>query len=247
MQFRDRVHPLRKLHTMKQLMILSLALLGVFGSQAQNTMNPYPRTITVTGVAEREITPDQIYVNIQLREYQPKGGSKVNIDKIRTDFLKQMKTIGLPDTAITVYSYDGYNANPWLKKKKKDEDLLASITYQVILRNTAEIDKVVNVLDDQATASFNIMKTSHTQITSIQNDLKIAALRSAREKAQNLAAGLNSRVGVSITINEPNEVYQPIMYRAQMKVASDAADEVPNADFRKMKISYNVTVVFELI
>lgn len=230
-------------------MILSLALLGVFSAGAQNTMNPYPRTITVTGTAEREITPDQIYVNIQLREYQPKGGAKVNIDKIRTDFLKQMKSIGIPDTAITVYSYDGYNANPWLKKKKKDTDLLASITYQVILRNTAEIDRVVNVLDDQATAAFNITKTSHTQIKSIQEELKVAALRSAREKAQTLAAGLNSKVGVPITINEPNELYQPIMYRVQMKMASadGGGDDVPNADFRKMKIGYNVTVVFELI
>ena len=35
--------------------------------------NPFPKTISVSGSSEMEITPDQIYVHITLREYQKKG------------------------------------------------------------------------------------------------------------------------------------------------------------------------------
>ena len=34
--------------------------------------NPFPKTITVSGSAEMEIIPDEIYVNVELKEYQKK-------------------------------------------------------------------------------------------------------------------------------------------------------------------------------
>jgi hypothetical protein len=64
--------------------------------------NPYPRTITVNGSAEMEIVPDEIYVQVYLKEYEKKGSGKVSIDKIRQDFLTVVRSLGLPDTAVSV-------------------------------------------------------------------------------------------------------------------------------------------------
>ena len=86
---------------------------------AQNVVNPYPKTITVNGSAEMEIVPDEIYVMVDLKEYEKKGSAKVSIDKIRQDFLTAVRSLGLPDSSVSVAAYDGYNGNPWLRKKNK--------------------------------------------------------------------------------------------------------------------------------
>ncbi len=55
----------------------------------------------------------------------------MNLEKIKADFLKNARSIGLPDSAVSIASYDGFNGYPyWWRKKKKDE-LYASITYQI--------------------------------------------------------------------------------------------------------------------
>ena len=38
--------------------------------------NPYPKTINVTGSAEMDIVPDEIYVQVDLREYKKRVGIK---------------------------------------------------------------------------------------------------------------------------------------------------------------------------
>jgi uncharacterized protein YggE len=74
--------------------------------------NPFPRTITVNGSAEMEIVPDEIYVQVYLKEYEKKGAGKVPIDKIRQNFLAAVRSLGLPDTAVSVSGYDANNYNP---------------------------------------------------------------------------------------------------------------------------------------
>ena len=238
---------------MKTVYLFMISAMMTLSSFAQNNVNPYPRTITVNGSAEMEITPDEIYVQVHLKEYDKKSGGKVSIDKIRQDFLTAVRSLGLPDTSITVSGYDANNYNPWWRKKNKKEDLHASITYQVKLRNTAQIDQLVDKLDDNATQNFYISRTTHSKLEEFRRNLKIQAVRAAREKADYLAEAGNAKVGVPITINEPGEYYQPYygdmasnrMMKAEM-AQQTSAPEQPQADFKKMKLRYEVNVVFEL-
>lgn len=229
-----------------------MTVLFVSVGRAQNVVNPYPKTITVTGSAEMEIVPDEIYAMVDLKEYEKKGQGKVAIDKIRQDFLAAVRSLGLPDTAVSVAAYDGYNGNPWLRKKNKKDELYASITYQVKLRTAAQVDQLVDKLDDNATSNFYIARTSHSKLAEFRKNLKIQAIRAAKEKAAYLAEAINEQVGVAVTINEPNEYFQPYynlasnrMMKAQAVQMDQAADQ-PQADFKKMKLKYDVTVVFAL-
>lgn len=231
--------------------LLAGIMLSVF-SFAQER-NPYPRTITVNGSADMEIVPDEIYVQVYLKEYEKKGSGKVSINKIRQDFLTAVRSLGLPDTAVSVSAYDANNNNPWWHKKNKKEELFASITYQVKLRSAAQVDQLVDKLDDNATQNFYISRTTHSKLDEFRRNLKIQAVKAAKEKAQYLAGAVNENIGVAITINEPGEYYQPYygnmaanrMMKAEVAQASSAADQ-PQADFKKMKLRYDVTVVFEL-
>ena len=215
--------------------------------------NPFPRTITVNGSAEMEIVPDEIYVQVYLKEYEKKGAGKVPIDKIRQEFLTAVRSLGLPDTAISVSGYDANTYNPWWRKKNKQEQLYASITYQVKLRNAAQVDQLVDKLDDNATQNFYISRTAHSKLDEFKRNLKIQAVKAAKEKAQYLSDAVGEKVGVAVTINEPGEYFQPYygdmaanrMMKAEAVQTSAPADQ-PQADFKKMKLRYDVTVVFEL-
>ena len=236
---------------MNRFFILTMMVLFFTASHAQQAVvNPYPKTITVNGSAELEVVPDEIYVMVDLKEYEKKGSGKVSIDRIRQDFLVAVRSLGLPDSAVSVAAYDGYN-NPWLRKKNKKTELYASITYQVKLRNTAQIDQLVDKLDDNATNNFYIARTSHSKLAEIRKNLKIQAVKAAKEKAGYLAESINEQIGVAVTINEPNEYFQPYYntmanVRMQKMEAMDQAAVEPQADFIKMKLKYDVTVVFAL-
>jgi uncharacterized protein len=235
---------------MNRFFILAMTVLFFTVSNAQTVANPYPKTITVNGSAELEIVPDEIYVMVDLKEYEKKGSGKAPIDKIRQDFLVAVRSLGLPDSAVSVAAYDGYN-NPWLRKKNKKNELYASITYQVKLRNTAQIDQLVDKLDDNATSNFYIARTSHSKLAEFRKNLKIQAVKAAKEKAGYLAEAINEQVGVAVTINEPNEYFQPYYapmanVRMQKVEMMDQAATEPQADFKKMKLKYDVTMVFAL-
>ena len=237
---------------MNRFFILAMTVLFFTASHAQNVVNPYPKTITVNGSAEMEIVPDEIYVMVDLKEYEKKGSAKVSIDKIRQDFLTAVRSLGLPDSAVSVAAYDGINGNPWLRKKNKKDELLASITYQVKLKSAAQVDQLVDKLDDNATSNFYIARTSHSKLEEFKKNLKIQAVKAAKIKAGYLAEAINEQVGAAVTINEPNEYYQPYyrvanaMMKQSESFSMDQSADQPQADFKKMKLKYDVTVVFAL-
>src|SRR4030095_4326096 len=79
--------------TMKKIFIM-LACLACLQSKSQQLVNPFPKTITVNGSAEMEVIPDEIYVQVDLKEYQKKG-EKMSIDQIKSDFLKNVRSLGI--------------------------------------------------------------------------------------------------------------------------------------------------------
>jgi len=232
---------------------LSMILIG-FSSFSQTEKNPYPKTITVTGSAEIEIIPDEIYVQVDLKEYDKKGQGKISIDKIKQDFLNNVKSLGIPDSLISIAGYDGFNGNPWWRKKNKKEELYASIAYQLKLKSSKQVDDLVDRLDDNATQNFFIQRTASSKMIELRRNLKIQAVRAAKEKAGYLAAAIDEKIGETVTINEPMEYFTPYVQNirvankmmAQEMQQSGVADDATAVDFKKIKLKYDVTVVFAL-
>ncbi len=248
---------------MKKITLLSIATALVFSLHAQpNTQPgcyPFPKTITVTGSAEMEVIPDEIYVQVDLREYKKKGEDKVELDKIKTEFLASCKAAGISDNDIAVASYDGYNmANIW-RRRKKEPDLLSSISYQLKFSNTKLIDELVNRLDDEATNNFSIIKTSHSKIIEYRKQLKIMAVKAAKEKAVYLSESVNEQLGQAITIAEPEEYISSDVQAGRYKSNVGLYEKVTvkgamdpygvndyGIDYRKIKLRFEVKVLYAL-
>ena len=58
---------------------------------------------------------------------------------------------------------------------------------------------------------------AHSKEKEFKKQLKIQAVKAAKEKAIYLAGAIGENIGEAITINEPNEmnIYQPSMYVEQ--------------------------------
>src|SRR6187401_397005 len=250
---------------MKNIIIIANIFLFAVTVNAQQvqpvlTSNPFPKTIKVNGSAEMEIVPDEIYVNITLREYQKRGDNKKEIETIKTAFLENCKAIGLPDSVISIISFTGFNNYYSFKKRKKDPDMQSAITYQVKFKSSELMDKLVEKLDDEATQNFVIARTSHSKMTEFRRQLKIKAVQAAKDKGNYLTEAVSEKLGEAITIIEPDESNTNLNF-ANGLVSNNAYSQTnlsfsgrsrnetetePEIDFKKIKLRYEVNVVFAL-
>ena len=246
---------------MKKILIAIMLITLSSVITAQTTVlnpNPFPKTITVSGSAEMEIIPDEIYVNITLREYQKRGEDKKEIETIKTNFLESCKAAGIADSTIIISSYTVYKNYYFFKRRKKDPDMLSSITYQVKFKDSKTMDALVEKLDDEATQNFIIVNTSHSKITEFRKQLKIKAVQAAKDKGIYLTDAIGEKLGEAITIKEPDEnpsfalqgkipgVYANSNISSGMAKAAAFEDRVQEIDFRKIKLRFEVDVIFAL-
>jgi uncharacterized protein YggE len=265
MYFPGYRYPLKKINMKKIISMLFVVCLfqAVIAQQTQPlfTNNPFPKTISVSGSAEMEIVPDEIYVNILLTEYQKRGEPKKDLETIKTQFAESCKAVGIPDSLISIAFYSGYSSgNYYYIRKKKSPDLFATITYQVKFKNSKLMDDLVEKLDDNATRNFSIVSVSHSKIKEFRRELKIKAIQAAREKGIYLTEAVGEKLGETITINEPAEWRPPVsvynnrgentsLYFKSMGIEEEQGNGNGSAievDFKKFKLKFEVNVVFAL-
>nr|WP_294908590.1 SIMPL domain-containing protein [uncultured Lacibacter sp.] len=221
-------------------------------SQSQLLTNPYPKTISVSGQAEMEIVPNEIYVQVDLKEFKKKGEEKVELAAITKEFLQNCKTAGIADSAISIASMEGVNSNDWWRKSKKDPTLLAGVSYQILFNDVSKMEKLIETLNEDATANFQIVKVWHTNMPQFKRQLKIRAIKAAKEKAEYLAQAVGEGIGPAVTITEtePHMLSPFAQYQYSYSNAIITNDK-PSGDnslvnFKKIKLEFSVSVVYAL-
>lgn len=240
---------------MKQLLTAILALFIAYSSLAQTNTNPnpYPRTIEVSGSAETDIIPDEIYVTVTLKEYEKRGVGKIDLEKIKSDFLGFCKGIGLADSAVSIASYQGSNAYPWWRKRRSKDELYASISYQLKFNNSKKMDELVAKLDEDATQNFAISRIWHSKMAEYRMKLKVEATKAARNKAGYMAEAIGEKIGEAVSIIEPEEgttalpLFANTMSQANVRyrAAADMPEE-EGVEFKTIRLRFEVKAVFAL-
>lgn len=238
------------------LSIFIISAQAISQTNIPNNINPYPKTISITGSASLEIIPDEIFVQVDLREYEKRGSGKIDIEKIKTKFLETCKNIGIPDSLISIASYQGMDRLYWLYKKRKAPEMTASISYQIKFSNTKLIETLIEKLDDEATQNFFIVNRLHSKMEAYRKQLKIQAVKAAKEKANYLADAIGERVGEAISIQEPTEPVEQPMFEnrtlsansilRQDNINDETYGDAKGIDLKKVKIKFEVNVVFAL-
>lgn len=133
--------------------------------------------------------------------------------------------------------------------------MLAAISYQVKLKDSKKIDELVDKLDDEATSDFQIVRTSHSRIQEFRKQLKIQAVKAAKEKAVYLTEPITEKLGEAITITEPddNSIYYYTLNKTSNTSLKEKYQQDRNStngdasiDFKKIKLKYDVKILFAL-
>ncbi len=241
------------------LMVVALATgisaMGAFaqtGNTPEKNSTAEKRIIQVSGEAEREVTPDILYISISLKEYfrDNNNRNKVTIDVLERQLHDAAMKAGIAEEDFMINNISSYNYD-W-NKKKNDPGFLAAKQYRIKVTNLNAVNSLFAAVDAKGVQYSNIDGYDYSRKKELEKELKTQAVRDAREKAAYMAEALGDQLGKALSVNESGYVNypQPVMkqYRATMAMSDAAVMESSlDIDFKKVKFSYNVGVVFELL
>ena len=204
------------------------------------------KKIEVTGAAEQEITPDEIFIAISLQEYMTTNKKKVSIEDLEKQLQTAVMKAGIANTDFMINNISSYQ-NYW--EKKKNPMFLASKQYTLKVKDLTKLNDIISAIDPKGIAYTNVESYSHSKLDTYKKDLKIKALQNAKEKANSLLNGIGEKMGGAMDIQEIYNEYTPQpMYRNNMMKTQSAEDAtvMPDIDFKKIKLSYQIRAVFEI-
>lgn len=221
-------------------------------SKAQTSVEKAPKKIEVTGNAEEEVAPDKLYIAISLKEYFKEKDNKARVDilTLEQQLQKAVADAGIAKENLTVSSLNG--SREWWGKKKPT-NYLESKTYILLVSNLSKIDGIINRIDEKGIESTGIDHAEYSKIESLRREVKIKALKAAKEKAGYLLEGIGEQLGEALEIVEVDNGYnypQPVYAMAAMKSArmelADAPMPESTVEIQKIKVRYDIKAIFRI-
>ncbi|MGN7203087.1 SIMPL domain-containing protein [Pedobacter sp. SAFR-022] len=227
--------------------LFALAFVAFFSLSAVAQQVDLRKKITVSGVAESEVTPDIIYVGISLKEYFKDNNSKnrIEITTLENQLFRAVQQAGLPKESLTVNSLSAYAT----RDKKKNPEFLASKQYRLKVNDLNRYNDIIAAIDPKGIAYTNIESYDYSKIERLKLELKVKALQNAKQKATFLVESLGDKLGSALDIQEINNEVFPQAYRANTMMMKSAAADMESAaeiDFKQIKLSYTINAVFEI-
>lgn len=220
---------------------------------AQSTNIESSRKVATKGYAEKEVTPDIIYLSVSLKEFYMDGNTKkkVLIETLEQQLYDAAMAIGVKKEDFTIQNIYSYN----YENKKKNNELMQSRQYRIKVTNLNGLNDMLEKIDPQGLQSTSINGYDHSQKREIERELKTIAVKDARQNAEILAAADGQAVGKVLVINDNSNInFNDLvpMPRAMYSksVSMDAADRGEasslNIDIRPIKLTCYIDGVFEL-
>ncbi len=211
---------------MKKISILICCVLMSCVTLAQ-TVNPVP-SIDVTGTSETEITPDEIYVAITLRERNDK--EKTNIAKLESDLKQILKDLSIPLENLTLNeAYADYS-----RYKKAKKEVITSKNYTLKLKDVNTLTAVYERLDKMGVEDAYISKLNHSKLLEFTKENRIKAVKAAKEKAEYLAIAVGQTIGKALQISEQENFVNSSPYnnyRGRMSNVAQSYNGAANNSF----------------
>lgn len=223
-------------------------LLFIISSFAQSEANPLLSTpyIEVTGEGEMEVVPDEIYLHFTLKERYD-GKEKVNIEDLEKKLKQHLKVNHFDLSKLSLADADA----DYVVIKRKKKDVLASKDYILEVNSTKELADVWEILDEIDVSNAYIQRVDHSNMDEFKKEVKIEAIKNARDKASYLLEAIGQKVGKALFIQERENFVQPYARLKGVAMQTDmAADTPPLKDsaisFKKIKLNYKVFARFAI-
>ena len=233
---------------------LTTVLISCGGESNQKKVT---RKIEVTGSADMEFTPNEIYMNFSLREYMDHG-KKVKLETIKKEFLATCKKNGIAKDDVSIASIAGNQRWDyyWYSRRRFEPDFMASISYSVKVSSTEKLDKLIAAVNEDAMSNFMITKTSHSDIEKFRKEVKTNAMIASKDKAKYLAKSVGEEIGETLSIQEIEVTnsyggyynrYSNLASNSNVSQYSESQQSYDdNPGFKKIKLRYEIKAKYRL-
>ncbi len=237
---------------LKQLLTMAFLMTTIFAFGQTNTPKteeqPY---IEVTGSAEKEVIPDEIFIQIIIRERYV-NRTKVTIEEQEEKLKNSVKSIGIDLTNLYLSDANAdYVKISWQKK-----DVLTKKDYTLKVTNAMTVGQVFQDLEKLEITDASISKVSHSKIDSLRKEVRIMAIKAAKEKADYLLAAIGEQTGKPLIITENTQtIYREEISRMPARnVNSISTGGVPagygdmenEIQFQKIKLTSSIYTKFSI-
>ncbi len=186
------------LHSAKASIVGIALLISLHSHSQQPVKAPEERPyIEVTGRAENEVVPDEIYISIVIREkYVNK--EKITIESQEEKLKNAVKGVGI--SLSNLYLSDA-NAD-YVRVRWRTKDVLTQKDYTLKVASATEVSEIFKQLDMLEIKDAYIARVNHSKIDSLKKDMRIQAIKGAKAKADYLLNAIGEEVGKPIFISE---------------------------------------------
>lgn len=243
----------KKINMKKSITIIILLITSLTYAQTGEKNFIDQNYIEVTGTADMEIIPDQIFMKIIIHEKEIKG--KMTIDELEKSMIDKFIEMELnvkEDLAIIDLSS---NFKYYFLKEDK---IYISKEYELKVEDARTAGLVIQELDKLYISNITISKVDHSKIDGYKNQIKMNAVRAAKEKADALVSEIDQTIGKAIYIKELDNIR--IINSLSGKVSGVQVSNIsirgarsnetliyePEIEFEKIELQYSIIVRFEL-
>lgn len=155
--------------------------------------------IEVYGTAEKEVIPDRIHIRIVIRE-KYEGKNKIGIEAQEKKMKDAFTSIGVDLNRLSLADADA----DYVKIRWKTNDVLTQKEYNLEVSSAAILAKVFMELEKLEIKDARITHVEHSAIEELRKEVKIMAIKAAKDKADYLLAAIGSKTGKPQVIREEN-------------------------------------------
>jgi len=162
------------------------------------------QVISVTGIARLDVEPDEASVTFTFTSTDKKVSKAHALTRDRTDqFVSALKEIGIPKEDI-VFGYSNYYPD-YVYEEGKPQKLVTFTTSTTLIVKTGDFSKIPAIVDAGVSSSLTSLggiEFYSTKLPEHKKTVRDMAIKAARDKAGQIAKGLDIKLGKAINVSE---------------------------------------------
>lgn len=233
--------------TKKALFATLLALIIPLTAVAQSE----PPSIDMQAEARREVTPDELYLSIIIKESDYKG--KKTLQELQEAMIFVLRANKIDVSEALTLDFMGSSID--YKTFTRRPTTRSEASYMLKLSDATTMQKIIHELEERNITNISLARTKFTKSEELITELGVEAMKKARTQAAAYAAAVEQSIGKAIRISswDTSNSQQPRMYKSRSTAVEESADNSlsaaePQQTISIGKITYtvHVNVKFEL-
>jgi uncharacterized protein YggE len=205
--------------------------------------------IEVIGKSEREVIPDEIYVSVNLRERES-GRDRMSLEQQIEQVKAALEELKIENGNLSAVSTEGiYQHVFWSRNGVKTQ-----ARFELQLSSYREVAEVLQKFEELNVYYTQVDRVSHSELQSIEDEVRLEAIGKAKEKAANLLERIGGELGDILVVKEVFEEeiqereiadrYGSMQYiYFNLQKQEETPEEI---DFKKISVTQRVYVKFEI-